>query len=164
LSVGEINRAIKEIKAHKQELIKKTALLRERIAAEIAANAESAFARAIVDDLLNGSQRMADVDVTVSNRDNTSIVIANGKDAVFVEFGSGVFHNGSIGSSPHPKGKELGFTIGVYCKGYGKKTVWGFYKDEELHLTHGTPGVMPLYNAVRTVCENIYKIAREAWD
>ncbi|GHV09297.1 hypothetical protein FACS1894217_13260 [Clostridia bacterium] len=163
LSEREINRAIKELRAHKQELVQKTNLLRERIAAEIANNAQSGFAGAIVDDLLQGGKRVAEVDVTVSNQDNISIIVANGEDAIWVEFGAGVYHNGSVGSSPHPKGQELGFTIGGYGKGYGKKTVWGYYKDGELRLTHGTPAVMPMMNSVKIVCSDISKMAQEVF-
>jgi hypothetical protein len=163
LSSSEIDRAIKELNSYKQEVIKKTALLRERIAVEIAENAQSAFSRAIVDDLLNGSQRMAEVQVSVNNGDNVSVIIARGNDAVFIEFRAGVFNNGSVGSSPHPKGQELGFTIGGYGKGLGKRQVWGFYDGGELLLTHGTPAVMPMYNSIRTVCDNIYTIIREIW-
>lgn len=106
---------------------------------------------------------MADVDVTVTDKDNVSIIIANGEDAIWVEFGAGVYHNGSAGGSPHPKGSSLGFTIGGYGKGMGKKSVWGYYEDGDLRLTHGTPAVMPMYNAVKTVCDNISAIAREVF-
>lgn len=160
LSEREIARAIKELAEYKRELIRKTALLRERITAEIASNAQNGFAGAVVDDLLKGGRRVAEVDVTVTGQDNVSVVLANGEDAVFVEFGSGVYHNGSAGSSPHPKGQSLGFLIGGYGKGYGRKRVWGFYEDGELRLTHGAPATMPMYNAVRSVCDNISVIAK----
>ncbi|MDR2044905.1 MAG: hypothetical protein LBQ15_11205 [Clostridium sp.] len=163
LSQKQVAGAIKELQAYKRDLIQKTDLLRERIAAEIANNAQSGFAGAIVDDLLRGGKRIAEVDVTVSDRDNISIVVANGEDAIWAEFGSGVFHNGSAGSSPHPKGQELGFTIGGYGKGMGKRNVWGFYENGELKLTHGAPAVMPMFNSVKMVCEDIVSIAREVW-
>ena len=38
------------------------------------------------------------------------------------EFGSGVYHNGSVGTSPNPYGDDLGLTIGSYGKGHGKQT------------------------------------------
>lgn len=160
LSGREIDRAIKELEQYKQELIRKTALLREKVAERIAELARSGFAGAVVDDLLQGEVRTAQVDVSLENEDNVSLVIANGEDAVWVEFGAGVFHNGSAGASPHPKGSELGFTIGGYGKGMGKKQVWGFYEDGELRLTHGAPATMPMYNAVKTVCDEIADIAR----
>lgn len=83
-----------------------------------------------MDDLTNesGGARTAEVQVSIDERENVSIVIAAGEDAVWVEFGAGVYHNGSAGSSPHPKGSELGFTIGGYGKGMGKRQTWGSMK------------------------------------
>lgn len=164
LSTSEVNRALKELETYKKELIRRTELLSKRIAERIAIESESGFAGAIVDDLLNGGQRTAEVSVSVESQGNISVVIANGEDAIWVEFGTGVYHNGSVGSSPHPKGAELGFTIGGYGKGMGKKETWGFYEDGELRLTHGTPATMPMYNAVRTVCKEIVQIAREVFN
>lgn len=164
LSAKEIDKAIKELEQYKQELIRKTTLLREKVADRIAELAQSGFNGAVVDDLLKGGVKTADVTVSLSNTDDVSLVIANGEDAVWVEFGAGVYHNGSAGSSPHPKGSELGLTIGGYGKGMGKKDVWGYYEEGELRLTHGTPAVMPMYNAVKTVCDEIADIAREVFE
>lgn len=164
LSEREIDKAIKELEQYKQELIRKTALLREKVADRIAELARSGFNGAVVDDVLKGGVKTADVTVSLSNTDNVSLVIANGEDAVWVEFGAGVYHNGSAGSSPHPEGSELGFTIGGYGKGMGKKEVWGYYEGDELRLTHGTTAVMPMYNAVKTVCDEIADIAREVFE
>lgn len=163
LSAREINRAIKELEQYKQEIIRKTDLLREKVADRLAELAKSGFAEAVVDDLLRGGQRTAQVDVTIEDRENVTLVIANGEDAIWAEFGAGVHHNGSPGSSPHPKGSELGFIIGSYGKGMGKKDTWGFYDDGELRLTHGAPATMPMYNALKTVCDEISEIAREVF-
>ena len=162
LSEKDIDRAIKELEQYKREIIRKTELLRTKIAERIANLAQSGFSGAIVDDLTEGSggARKADVRVSIDERENVSAIIAAGEDAVWVEFGAGVFHNGSTGGSPHPKGSELGFTIGGYGKGMGKRQTWGFYEDGELRLTHGTPAVMPMYNALKTVCEEITSIAK----
>lgn len=165
LSEKDIDRAIKELEQYKQEIIRKTELLRVKVADRISALAQSSFNGAIVDDLTgeSGGSRKADVRVSIDERENVSIVIAAGEDAVWVEFGAGVYHNGSAGSSPHPEGSKLGFTIGGYGKGMGKRQTWGFYEDGELRLTHGTPAVMPMYNAVKTVCDEIADIAKEVW-
>lgn len=163
LSEREISKAIRELEQYKQEIIQKTDLLRERVAERIAELSRSGFAGAIVDDLVKGGQRTAQVDVCIDNRENVTIVIASGEDAIWAEFGAGVHHNGSPGSSPHPKGSEMGFTIGGYGKGMGKKDTWGFYEDGELRLTHGAPATMPMYNALKTVCDEISEIAREVF-
>lgn len=163
LSTREIDEAIKELDEYKREILRKTELLRELVAERIADLAQSGFGRAVIDDLLNGEQRLAQVDVSVDKRQNITLVIAKGEDAIWAEFGAGVHHNGSVGSSPHPSGSELGFTIGGYGYGMGKRDTWGFYEDGELRLTHGAPATMPMYNSMKTVCDEISKIAREVF-
>lgn len=165
LSVREIDRAIKELEQYKQDLIEKMELLRKKVAGRLESLAANGFAGAIVDDLTedSGGVRYAQVETFVDERGNVSVVIAQGEDAIWVEFGAGVYHNGSAGNSPHPKGSEFGFTIGDYGKGMGKKNTWGFYEDGELRLTHGTPAVMPMYNAVKIVCDEIADIAKEVF-
>ena len=163
LSTSEINRAMKELADYKQEILQKTELLREKVAERLADEAKNGFSGAVVDDLTRGGQRFAQVDVSVDNRGSVTVVVASGEDAVWVEFGAGVYHNGSPGSSPHPHGAELGMTIGGFGKGNGKKEVWGFYEDGELKLSRGTPARMPMALAVTTVCNDIQSIAKEVF-
>lgn len=163
LSTSEINRAMKELADYKQEILQKTELLQEKVAERLADEAKNGFSGAVVDDLTRGGQRFAQVDVSVDNRGSVTVVVASGEDAVWVEFGAGVYHNGSPGSSPHPHGAELGMTIGGFGKGNGKKEVWGFYEDGELKLTRGTPARMPMALAVTTVCNDIQAIAKEVF-
>lgn len=166
LSEKDIDRAIKELEQYKREIIRKTELLRTKVAERIANLAQSGFNGAVVDDLTeeSGGARKAEVQVSIDERENVSVVIAAGEDAVWAEFGAGVYHNGSVGSSPHPKGQELGLTIGGYGKGMGKRQVWGFYEDGELKLTHGAPATMPMYNAMKIVCDEIVAIAKEVFN
>ena len=154
---------MKELADYKQEILHKTELLREKVAERLADEAKNGFSGAVVDDLTRGGQRFAQVDVSVDNRGSVTVVVASGEDAVWVEFGAGVYHNGSPGSSPHPHGAELGMTIGGFGKGNGKKEVWGFYEDGELKLTRGTPARMPMALAVTTVCNDIQAIAKEVF-
>ena len=163
LSTSEIDRAMKELADYKQEILQKTELLREKVAERLADEAKNGFSGAVVDDLTRGGQRFAQVDVSVDNRGSVTVVVASGEDAVWVEFGAGVYHNGSPGSSPHPHGAELGMTIGGFGKGNGKKEVWGFYEEGELKLTRGTPARMPMALAVTTVCNDIQSIAKEVF-
>lgn len=163
LSADSIGNAIKELEQYKRDVARKTEFLRQKAAERVENLVQSGFNGAVVDDLLNGGARHADVQVSVSDRGNVSVVIAKGEDTVWVEFGAGVFHNGSAGNSPHPDGSELGFTIGGYGKGMGKRRVWGFREGGELHLTHGTPATMPMYNAIKIVSDEIADIAREVF-
>lgn len=163
LSEQDIDRAIRELAQYKANFAKKVELLREKVAERLADEATKGFTGAVVDDLIKGGQRFAQVKVSVNNRGNLSVVAADGEDAVWVEFGAGLHHNSSPGSSPHPNGAELGFTIGSFGKGNGKKETWGFYEDGELKLSRGTPATMPMYRAVQTVCDDIQSIAKEVF-
>ncbi len=164
LSERDIDRAIREVEEYKREFVRKLDLLRQRVAEELAKEAGSGFSGAIVDDIFKGgSKRTAQVEVSCDHGDTISVVIASGEDAIWVEFGAGVYHNGSAGSSPHPKGPEFGFTIGGYGKGYGRNRAWGYYNEGELVLTRGTPAVMPMYNAVKVVCATMNSIVREVF-
>lgn len=164
LSTKDINRAIREINQFEEDFRNKVDTYRKRIAEEIAVQASLNFGNAILDDVINGSPNKPDVQVSVSERGSVSVVVADGEDAVWCEFGAGVYHNGSVGSSPNPYGNDLGFTIGSYGKGYGKKQAWGYYDENgDLVITRGTPASMPMYNAVQEVMRKSVAIAREVF-
>lgn len=163
LSVVSIEKSIRELRAYRQSIIEKSEELRNRVGKRVADLAQSGFNGSFVDDLLKGGMRNADVMVTIDKRSNVTVVIANGEDAVWVEFGAGVRHNTSAGSSPHPEGQNLGFTIGSFGKGLGKRDTWGFYQDGVLTFTHGTPASMPMHKAMVTVCGEVFAIAKEVF-
>lgn len=163
LDTADIERAIREVEDFKRDFLNKVETYKNRIAEGIAAAAEQNFASAIVDDVINGAPRKAEVKVSVSERENITVIVADGKDAVWCEFGAGVYHNGAVGSSPHPNGANLGFTIGSYGEN-GKKQAWGYLDENgELVITRGTPATMPLYNAAREVLRKSVEIAREVF-
>lgn len=162
LDTKSIDKAISELNRFRRDLNRKTDLLRNKIAERLAEQAQQGFRGAIVDDLVQGVPRCAQVEVTVDKRGAVTAVIADGQDAVWVEFGAGVYHNGAAGSSPHPAGAELGFTIGSFGT-HGKSPAWGFYDKDGLHITHGTPAKMPMALAVDAVCSDIAAIAREVF-
>lgn len=88
-------------------------------------------------------------------------LVLEGREVLFIEFGAGVHHNGSVGSSPHPLGAQYGFLIGSYGMGNGSKQVWGYYADSgELVLTRGTKATMPMYSADLEIINNVVAIAR----
>lgn len=164
LSLREINKAIREIEAYKQEFLNKVETCRKRIAEEIATQASLNFTSAIVDDVINGTPRKPDVKVSVSNRGDISVIVADGEDAIWCEFGAGVYHNGAVGTSPNPFCQDGVFTIGSYGKGRGKQQAWGYYDENgELVITRGTPASMPMYNAVQEVMRKSIQIAREVF-
>lgn len=165
VSIDNMTDAIQYVKMYTEDIERKCAQLRRKIAEKIAWKASQGFSTALADDILTGEKRYGNVSVSVEEQGNITVVIADGLDAVFIEFGAGVYYNGSVGSSPHPKGAELGLTIGSFDKGNGAKNVWGF-RDEgsgETHLTHGTPAAMPMYRGYREACKMVYDIAREVF-
>lgn len=163
LDTQSINKAISELKRYQRDFNKKIDLLRNKIAERLAEEAQNGFNGAIVDDVVQGVPRRAQVAVSVDKRGDITVVVADGEDAVWVEFGAGVYHNGAAGSSPHPSGAELGFTIGSFGK-HGKSPAWGFYDKDGLHITHGTPAKMPMALAVDAVCNDIAEIVREVFE
>ena len=167
LTTKEIRGAIDTVEQYKENFQKKVDTYRKRIAEEIAVYASAYFDNSVMDDVIGGTPRKPDVTVDWSDNGKIAVIVANGEDAVWCEFGAGVYHNGSVGSSPHPKGNDLGFTIGSYGKGKGQQKVWGYYTDPDsktgLVLTHGTPASMPMYNAAQEVLRKSVEIAREVF-
>lgn len=170
VSLSEIDTAIQELDRYEADFQKKCDELVERVAGRIAQEAQSGFAGAIVDDLTeqSGNPRRASVTVSVENRGDYFSIIADGQDAVWVEFGAGVYHNGAAGTSPNPFASTATgvpsppIAIGTFGTN-GRRRAWGFYEDGVLKITHGTPAAMPMYNAVQTVSRDIAQIAREVF-
>ncbi len=172
LSSRGIQQAINEIKQYKRDLEKKCEKLRESVAERLAEESQKGFTGAIVEDNVkhvvgkdssSAEKRLADVHVSVDNRGSVTVVVADGEDAVWVEFGAGVYHNGSVGSSPNPHGNELGFTIGSFDKGNGKKKAWGYPDGDGYTITRGTKAVMPMTTAVTTVINEMPELVREVF-
>lgn len=168
LSEGEVSRAIKELAQYKKDFLKKCDELLKQIAERIAEEAERGFNGAIVDDLMekSGGAKTANVTVRVEKRGDTYVVVADGEDAVWVEFGAGVYHNGSVGSQPNPLSQNITnvpnapIAIGSFGVN-GRKKTWGFYDENgALKITRGTPAQMPMYKAIQTVSREVVSIAK----
>lgn len=166
LSEASIDNAIDELDRYINDLGSKAEELAEKVAEHIKWSASSGFSNAIADDIFRGGERPnANVSVSVEKNGNVCIVLAQGSDAVFIEFGAGVYYNGSAGSSPHPEGSRMGFTIGEYGKGHGKQNIWalpGSTSDKPI-LTHGTPAAMPMYRGLQDALSVIDELAREVF-
>lgn len=163
-TLDTIDQAIRELERYKADFLKKVEIYRKRIAEEIANLASQKFGSATMEHTVKGATRKPDVNVSVDDRGSITVVVADGEDAVWCEFGAGVYYNGSVGSSPNPYGNDLGFTIGSYGKGYGKGKAWGYYDESgELVITRGTPASMPMYNSAKEVTKRAIEIAREVF-
>lgn len=168
LSPGSLDAAIRQIDDYKRSLKSKCESLAERVAERIAWRASEGFSTAIADDIFSpaGDRPTGNVSVSVSSEGALCVVIAEGEDAAFIEFGAGVSYNGPVGSSPNPLVAQEGlpFTIGSHS--YVEptsKTRWWFTKDGQHYGTHGTPAAMPMYRGVQDAINVIADLAREVF-
>ena len=91
-------------------------------------------------------------------------MICQCNDPLLIEFGSISQYIGHLGSSPLPKGKELGYTRGAYGKGLGNNYFCFYYAvSGEAVMSHGTQATMPVYKAGIEMRRQVLKIAREVF-
>lgn len=147
LTTESISEAIEQIKTLQNQQTQWPESICKKIAERTQQLAQQYFNEAWVNDMGRGERTEVNVTVTVEKNSNGYKVVARGKEAVFVEFGAGVHFNGNAGASPHPKGVELGFTIGDYGKHRGRNDSWRFKDEYGTHSTRGTEAQMPLYRA-----------------
>jgi hypothetical protein len=155
LDKQDIDRAIKELKAYKQEFLKKEKRLLEGLAEIGIKEASVRFTTAMYD----GTN---DVSVELNSSENGYIITAKGKAVAFIEFGAGVYHNTS---EPYPNPRPDGIVgIGEYGKGMGKRKAWG-YKNEndEVVITRGNPAAMPMWYASEEIKNSVLRIAKEVF-
>lgn len=161
LNTKSIDEAMRQLKEYQNSLPVKLERLRQRVANELAADMRIGFNGAEGEFILYEGYQVPSVSVTTENNGDVTLVIAHGKEAVFIEFGAGVYYN--AGGTPHDRPPGI-VNIGEYGKGYGKRQVWGYYDESgELKLTHGTPASMPMYYAVQRILPRIPQIAKEVF-
>ena len=166
LDTASIQAAIDEVRNYQTWLKQKCEELRHKVAERIRADAAMGFSSVNpVEDMVEGEAPLNDVSVSLTDRGNITVVFTNGEQAVFIEYGAGVYHNGgkaNIGGSLHPWVDEYGlpYRIGMYGKLNGRKNAWNFGSGEKKALTRGTPAAMPLYKSflkIHTEFEDIVK-------
>lgn len=155
-----IQRAIREVEQYKQQFIDKNTLFVQRLA-EVGIP--------VIDQNMSGagdSDPEHNTYITVNSFGSYSqaVLTVEGRDILFIEFGAGRFYNGEPGSSHHPKGAELGYTIGSYGKGLGKNDFWYYTADTgESVRSYGTEATMPVYKASVEIRQRIRQIAKEVF-
>lgn len=161
LSVSGIDRLKKELLTYKTELSSKT----EQFVRELAN-----LGIPIIDGNITGAKGDSDkthatyITVNSFGEYSRAVLHAEGKDLLFIEFGAGIHYNGAAGTSPNPKGAELGYTIGSYGQGKGKNDSWTYSADSgEWVRSYGTQATMPMYKASQEIIANIQKIARNVF-
>lgn len=160
LDPDSVDKALAEIKTYKASLYDKLKTLIARLVQEGVDVAKVQVAAS------QGDSTDAYVDYLVDLTGD--IIKANiwvqGQDAVFIEFGAGIYYNNG---NFHPKGAELGFTIGSYpSKHPPNKAInpgYWLYRDESknLHLSIGTEATMPMFYAANTIRNNLIQAAVE---
>ena len=172
---GDVKKAIKQLEQYKQTLNVKGEIFLQRLA-EIGIpviNARIGWAQGD-----SNPQHSTYISVMSFGEYSEARLIVEGVDILFLEFGAGVHFNGSAGTSPRTNlkgvqdgveyeltgGKELGYTIGSYGKGQGKKDFW-FYTSEngDTIMSYGTEAAMPLYHATMEIINSIQRIAKEVY-
>ena len=141
LSEASINQAIKELKAYKREIARKVQKLIDLMVQH-------------GEDYAINQVGHVDSGETLSSihgyRDGNKGVVVAGGNAIWLEFGTGVRHNGAQGSSPHPVGAELGMTIGEYGQGKGASpNGWWYYDGDAVKHTYGIPANMFMWHTAR---------------
>lgn len=155
LSSQDIDRAIKELNRYKQDFLKREKRLLEGLAEIGLKEASVRFTTAMYD----GTN---DVSVRLDTTNKGYAIVAEGKAVAFIEFGAGVYHNGS---EPYPNPRPSGIVgIGEYGKGKGKQKAWG-YMDEnnELVITRGNPAAMPMWYASEEIKSSVLKVVKEVF-
>ena len=163
LSVSGINKAIKELKKYKKELKKKVNHLIDVMLETGEDYAINELGHVDTGDTLNS---------IYGYRKGSHGVIVAGGNAIWIEFGTGVYYNKSEGGSPHPKGQELGMTIGGYGNHNGMKDGW-FYPTEDPRYeiknsgyayTHGIKSNAFMYRTAQELRRQLPELAKRVFD
>jgi hypothetical protein len=155
LDPDSIGKAIKELQAYKKDLAKKVQQLIDRMVE-------------YGEDYAINQVGHVDTGETVSSihgyRNGNKGVIVAGGNSIWLEFGTGVKHNTPQGSSPHPKGQELGMTIGDYGQGKGANPQgWWYYDDDRIKHTFGIRANMFMWKTARELERVAPELAREVF-
>lgn len=156
LSVKSISEAIKALKQYKKDLQQKINELIDRMVAVGEDYAINAVGHVDTGETLNS--------IVGYRKGKKGFVVAGGN-AVWIEFGTGVTYNGSVGSSPHPKGEELGFTIGTYGEGRGADFNGWYYigDDGAKKHTYGIEANLFMYRTARQIEAVFPDLAKEVF-
>lgn len=154
LSCGGIDRLMQETKRWEIWQKQKTNELLERLAALGASSASVRFARAIYTGL-------KDVNVTAEPISGGWVIKAEGESVLFLEFGSGITYGGG-----HPEAAEHGMGPGTYPQGKGHwddPRGWYLPKEKGGGHTYGNPPAMAMYEARKTIEQELPRIVKEVF-
>lgn len=161
----DFDKVIKALQEYKESLDNKAQLIVSKLA-DIGIKAVNVQVGSI-SPFYKGEDLRTDKDLIMTENGWTAIISMSGSQALFIEFGAGVTFNTSKGSSLHPVGEELGYTIGSYNPSSPHATDpngW-WYMDQwgEWQHTYGTPTFAPMYNSSLVMLTEIQKVAKEVF-
>lgn len=114
-----------------------------------------------------------DVKCHINQKDKTCTIVAEGKSVAFIEFGTGIHHNGYGGYLPPGVGAH-----GSYGQGKGVGRRWYYYGDPgnagtyvdtvpgkgQLNYTDGNEPAMAMWGAVEEMASQVEATWREVWN
>lgn len=114
-----------------------------------------------------------DVKCHINQKDKTCTIVAEGKLVAFIEFGTGIHHNGYGGELPPGVGAH-----GSYGQGKGAGRRWYYYGDPgnagtyvdtvpgkgQLNYTSGNDAAMAMWGAVEEMASQVEATWREVWN
>lgn len=159
LSQRSINNAINQLKAYNRGLISKNEIFVRRLAQ---------LGIKVIDVKVN--QSLGDSDDAKSSVwvDSMGKLVRaelhlTGKDALMIEFGSGIYYNTP---GQHPLEDKFGYGVGTYPGQTHAFDDYWYYTDEQGNtgqISYGTQATMPMYNASIEIYKQVVQIAREVF-
>lgn len=154
LSESGIQKIQDELSVYRKWQEEKARELAERLASLGATVASIRFSRAVY----TGQK---DVDVSVEEMPTGYKVKADGESVLFIEFGSGVTYGYG-----HPEAGEFGMGPGTYPDGKGHwddPKGWYLPKSAGGGHTFGNPPAMPMYEARKSIEQELPRIVKEVF-
>lgn len=154
ITLGEIDKSLKQLAEYQEELIDKTRLVVEKLGYLGATNASLEYARAITD------QNDVRVDMEWINS-NTMRIRASGTQVLFIEFGAGITYGNG-----HPEADKYGYGAGTFPSNKGHwddPSGWWYSKDGESRHTYGNPPSASMYNTARKLEQEVQRVVKEVF-
>ena len=148
INTDDVNKTLKDLKEKISDLSQR---LSEDVCAIGAVEASLAYSRTAL------GERIPDVNITVKKDNaNSAMLIAQGKDVLFSEFGTGIRY-GNGHPSPH------GYGAGTYPsdkQNWKNPKGWYYSEDGITHHTYGNAPSAAMYNASKKMVESIQDVVR----
>ena len=158
---SSVDKAIEEIKTIKKEWKRKANLCSEMIAAALADEINKNLeAIPMTDDVIDVKTHTPQpVNWFAAAYPQGNRVLIKGHDIAFIEFGAGIYHNGSV-NNPLSQAVQFDASIGSYGKGHGNEPYWFIAHNL---ISRGTPAYMPINNAIESIKPQIPMMIRQVF-